>query len=87
MSRQDLLDALDLLDKGNLRPGPEMAQAHDICQRHEGAPLFDWAHALVHRIEGDDANAGYWYRRAGRTRHAGSVREEWQIIRAAVENG
>jgi hypothetical protein len=25
-----------------------------------------WVHAHLHRVEGDDANAGYWYRRAGR---------------------
>ena len=85
MSRAELLSALDWLKKGNLRPGPEMERAHAICQRHEGTPSYDWIHALVHRIEGDDANAGYWYRRAGETRHAGSVAEEWQIIRAAVE--
>jgi len=62
-----------------------MENAHQICQTHEGAPLFDWVHALVHRIEGDDANAGYWYRRAGKTRHLGSAEEEWQAIRTAIE--
>ena len=60
-------------------------KAYRICQMREGTPLFDWVHALVHRIEGDDANAGYWYRRAGKSRHLGSVEEEWQVIRAALE--
>jgi hypothetical protein len=64
-----------------------MEKAHEICQEHEGAPLYDWVHALVHRIEGDDANAGYWYRRAGRARHEGSIEEERQIIRTVVEKG
>lgn len=85
MSKVQLLTALDRLARGDLKPGPEMELAHEICQAHEGSPLYDWIHALVHRIEGDDANAAYWYRRAGRTRHPGSVEEEWRIIRAAVD--
>ncbi|MCY6382573.1 hypothetical protein [Hoeflea prorocentri] len=85
MSRTELLTSLDFLKQGGFKPGPQMDQAHQICQSHEGSPLYDWIHALVHRIEGDDANAAYWYRRAGQTRHAGSVEEEWQVIRTAVE--
>lgn len=87
MSRDQLLKSLDLLKSGDLQPGFEMEMAHQICQSHEGSPLFDWIHALVHRIEGDDGNAGYWYRRAGKTRHPGPVEEEWRIIRTAVEAG
>lgn len=87
MSQKLLLEALDLLNKGNFRPGEEMEKAHEISQAHEGVPDFDWIHALVHRIEGDDANAGYWYRRADKRRHSGSVAEEWQIIRTSVEGG
>lgn len=85
MSQEQLLKALDLLKKGNLKPGAEMDAAHEICQAREGAPLYDWIHALVHRIEGDDANAAYWYRSAGRSRHPGSVAEEWEIIHAAID--
>ena len=85
MSQMEVLKALDFLKSGKLRPGEEFETAHQICQEHEGTPTFDWIHALVHRIEGDDANAAYWYRRAGRTRHPGSIEEEWQSIRASVE--
>lgn len=85
MSRAQLLASLDLLRRGNLQPGADMEKAHQICQDHEGSALYDWVHALVHRIEGDDANAAYWYRRAGKTRHSGSVEDEWEIIRATVE--
>jgi hypothetical protein len=63
-----------------------MEKAHQICQEHEGSPLYDWVHALIHRIEGDDANAAYWYRRAGRTRHSGSVEEELRNIQSAVDS-
>jgi hypothetical protein len=41
--------------------------AHAIVQDHEGEPLADWIHGLVHRVEGDLDNARYWYRRSGRT--------------------
>jgi len=85
MSKAQLHTALDLLETGNFRTGEGWEKAHQICQTNEGAPLFDWVHALVHRIEGDDANAAYWYRRAGRTRQSGSVEEEWRDIRSAVE--
>lgn len=85
MSKTDLREALDFLGDGNFQPGPEMEEAHEICQRHEGDAGFDWIHALVHRIEGDDANADYWYRRAGKARHPGSVEEEWSLVRTALD--
>ncbi len=84
MAEKQLQTALDFLKAGNLETGKDWHEAHQICQAHEGSPLFDWLHALVHRIEGDDANADYWYRRAGKNRHSGSVAEEWQSIQAAA---
>lgn len=84
MSKAELQKSLDLLRSGNLKAGLEMDKAHEICQAHEGSSMFDWIHALVHRIEGDDANAAYWYRRAGKSRHPGSVEEEWQLIETEV---
>ncbi len=40
--------------------------AHAVAQEHEGDPVADWLHAVVHRMEGDLANARYWYRRCRR---------------------
>lgn len=40
--------------------------AHEIAQSREGEPDHDLLHALLHRREGDFANAGYWFRRAGK---------------------
>jgi hypothetical protein len=40
--------------------------AHGIVQQHEGVRDADWVHAVLHKIEGDEGNARYWYRRAGR---------------------
>lgn len=39
-----------------------------------------WVHAYLHRREGDEANAGYWYRQAGRRVYKGSFVEEWAEI-------
>ncbi len=39
--------------------------AHRIVQNDDSV-LGAWAHGIVHMLEGDMGNAGYWYRRAGR---------------------
>ena len=81
MSHPDLalmIAAFDRLAETGFAAGPQWAGVHDICQAHEGEPAFDWGHALCHRIEGDDWNAGYWYRRAG------SFTEEWAARRAVL---
>ena len=59
------LQALWWLKKGGLVMGKEWEQAHAICQQDEGNPSYDIVHALAHWIEGDEANAAYWYRRVG----------------------
>lgn len=71
--------ALWWLKKGRLAMGPEWQKAHELCQMQEGDPAHDIVHALVHRIEGDEGNAHYWYRRAGR-RPATTVAGEWQRL-------
>ena len=40
--------------------------AHSIAQL-DYSPNGSWVHACLHRVEGDLANAGYWYRHAGRS--------------------
>lgn len=42
------------------------APAHEIAQSREGEPEHDLLHAILHRREGDFANAGYWFRSAGK---------------------
>ncbi len=39
--------------------------SHDIAQDMHN-DLGSWIHAYLHRKEGDEFNAGYWYRRANR---------------------
>ncbi len=63
--------------------GDEWRKAHEICQTKEGDPGHDLVHALAHWIEGDDANARYWYNRVGGGR-AATIEEEWQRIAAKL---
>jgi hypothetical protein len=60
MNENDLRRALGHLRKGDWRA------AHEIVQVDEDSALACWAHGIVHLMEGDAANARYWYRRAGR---------------------
>jgi hypothetical protein len=78
------LQALWWLRKGGLAMGPAWERAHDLCQAGEGTRACDLVHALVHRIEGDDTNAGYWYRRAGETPGDGDLTAEWVRIAALL---
>lgn len=57
--------------------------AHGLVQDAESAEAA-WVHAWLHRIEGDDWNAGYWYRRAGREPASGDTQEEGRAIAAAL---
>lgn len=54
--------------------------AHDIAQSCEGTLLYDHLHAYLHRKEGDDWNANYWYRRAKTTMPTDSLEEEWKRL-------
>ncbi|AJY47207.1 hypothetical protein [Martelella endophytica] len=81
---QQLDRALDRLAGAGFAMGPEWEALHDLCQNHEGSRSFDAAHALCHRIEGDHANAGYWYRRAGRPVVTGSFESEAAALRAEI---
>jgi hypothetical protein len=57
--------------------------AHGIAQDvgdAEGA----WVHAYLHRKEGDEANAGYWYGRASRPHSRASLDQEWDEIVAVL---
>ena len=64
----------------------EWDAAHGFAQGdrgHDGA----WVHAHLHRVEGDLANAGYWYRRADRPPSQARLDDEWEEIAAALLAG
>ncbi|MFI5012064.1 MAG: hypothetical protein ACHQAY_06925 [Hyphomicrobiales bacterium] len=58
----------------------EWDRAHGCVQQREGEPECDLVHAHLHRLEGDLANAGHWYRRAGKPVATTSSEEEWAAI-------
>ena len=87
MAKDDLgrlIEAFDRLAAAGFIMGAEWQAVHGICQNHEGERPFDWGHAICHRIEGDDWNADYWYRRAGKKRGEGTVAEEWAAAKAEL---
>ena len=55
-------------------------EAHEVSQDID-TPLGSWIHALLHTIEGDLGNAGYWYNRAARPAiQVEQIDEEWGTI-------
>lgn len=54
--------------------------AHTIAQNKEGVLSYDRIHAYLHRKEGDNWNANYWYRRAKTTMPNMSLEEEWTFL-------
>jgi hypothetical protein len=60
-------DAPALVKAGLHLLNDDLGAAHRLAQAHEGDPLADHWHAVIHRREGDYDNARYWLRRlAGR---------------------
>jgi hypothetical protein len=62
--------------------------AHQIVQQYEADTTAAWIHAVLHKIEGDDSNSRYWYRRAGKLEHvADEPTAELAEIRKEVAGG
>jgi hypothetical protein len=52
--------------------------AHEIVQEIDDKNAA-WVHAYLHRREGDEGNAGYWYRNAGKNFPTGQpLDDEWE---------
>jgi hypothetical protein len=58
-------------------------KAHGLVQGDSGSDAA-WVHAYLHRVEGDQSNAAYWYRRAGRQPSSAAHDAEWSEIAAAI---
>ncbi len=71
------LQALWQQSNGNWDDAHKLAQAQDDIR---GA----WVHAHLHRVEGDERNAGYWYRRADKPHSTLSLDAEWEEIATAL---
>ena len=61
-------------------------KAHKIVQDDEGRAAA-WVHAHLHRVEGDESNAGYWYARAGKPHAKNTHAEEWNEIAGVLLAG
>jgi hypothetical protein len=61
VSRQDLTRAVEAAIAG------DWDAAHKIVQEDEVDATACWIHAVLHKIEGDEGNSRYWYRRAGQS--------------------
>lgn len=53
--------------------------SHDIAQEIHST-MGSWIHAYLHRKEGDEWNAGYWYRQAGKPFPEYSLEEELKVL-------
>ena len=58
-------------------------KAHTTAQEVSDADGA-WVHAYLHRKEGDEGNAAYWYSRAGKPKSSVSLDEEWEEIVQAM---
>lgn len=61
----------------------DWGKAHGCAQELDDSQGA-WVHAYLHRREGDLANAGYWYRRAGKKASSTALAQEWEAIARAV---
>ena len=58
-------------------------RAHRLAQAQDDA-AGALVHAYLHRVEGDEGNAGYWYRRAGKPHCSAPLPVEWAEIAEAL---
>jgi len=64
----------------------DWGKAHDLAQLEEDNES-NWVHAYLHRKEGDEFNAAYWYRRAAKPVCKLGFDEEWeQIVVSLLRN-
>lgn len=80
--KDELLRAIELALAG------QWDAAHEIVQQYESDATASWIHAVLHKMEGDLSNSGYWYRRAGRTPNmAEEPRAELTAIQTELATG
>jgi len=54
-------------------------KAHAIAQDiHD--PYGSWIHGYLHRVEGDEWNARYWYSKANQKMPEDPLEEEWESL-------
>lgn len=59
--------------------------AHEIVQADNSA-LASWMHAVVHLLEGDESNANYWFKQAGKMScSVDRIQAELEKIKRVIE--
>lgn len=77
--RNDLIAAVDAALSG------DWDKAHKLVQIHETDATACWLHACLHKIEPDEQNSRYWYRRSGHAYEAWpDAKAELSAIKAAL---
>ena len=77
--REELVQAIDEALAG------AWDSAHAIVQRYEDDATACWIHAVLHKIEGDEGNSRYWYRRSPQAYEAfAEPRAELAAIKASL---
>jgi hypothetical protein len=77
--REDLIRATEAALAG------DWAGAHAVVQKHESDPTACWLHACLHKMEPDESNSRYWYRRSGHAyEEYADPRTELIAIKAAL---
>jgi hypothetical protein len=61
----------------------DWAHAHGLVDSLNSSPAMA-VHAYLHRKEGADSNADYWYSRAGRGFHRPALESEWEALVQAL---
>lgn len=61
----------------------DWTRAHEVAQDIDDA-TGSWVHAYLHRKEGDEGNAAYWYRKAGKPVERGPLEAERTRIVTAL---
>lgn len=82
-----IAEALTALQEEGIGVGPAWERAHQLAQNHEGVLAFDRLHAFLHRVEGDSANAGYWYRRSDEPIFDGDLASECRLLLERCREG
>jgi hypothetical protein len=61
----------------------DWARAHGLVDALDSRDAMA-VHAYLHRKEGSEWNANYWYERAGREHHRAQFDDEWQALVKAL---
>ena len=80
-----MADRAALIRATELAMAGDWSAAHAIVQTEEDDPTSCWIHAVLHKIEPDEANSRYWYGRAGQSYESyGDAKAELRAIHAAL---